>query len=106
MRKYTSDESGSTALGQAGSIFHDTGASAISAPTGQAFVAITIISDTKFDALAVESGFNGCGATASTIGGDVINTGGSGTEFPAGITIYGRWSSVDVNAGAIIAYVG
>ena len=102
MRKYNSDESGSTALGQGGSIYCD--GTAVAASTGTIFVAITIVSDAIFNVLTKESGFNCPGIdAASGVGGDaIVNT----DEFPAGITIYGRWTNIDVTQGAVIAYLG
>lgn len=44
------------------------------------------------------------------IGGQVIGTGSSDNSFPRGLTIYGRWESVSLQAnapqGGIIAYFG
>ena len=36
---------------------------------------------------------------------DPIVLDGSGTEFPAGLTIYGMWDYVELHSGDIIAYV-
>ena len=37
--------------------------------------------------------------------GEVVVTGGSGTVFPKGITIYGFWDRVQIHAGPCICYV-
>ena len=45
-------------------------------------------------------------ASASTVsgtGGDQINV---NNTFPKGITIFGRWTEIDVGAGMVIAYIG
>ena len=107
MRKYTSDESGSTALGQGGSVFIDTADQDITAPTGSVFVAVTIISDAKFNDLIQEDNtqFMGTAGSAATDGppGYIIT---NSDEFPAGITIYGRWTTIDIDAGSVVAYLG
>ena len=36
-------------------------------------------------------------------GGVVIDVSNS---FPAGVTIYGRWSEIDIDSGMLIAYIG
>tara|TARA_Y100001937_G_scaffold122363_1_gene182979 strand:+ start:1596 stop:2027 length:432 start_codon:yes stop_codon:yes gene_type:complete len=35
----------------------------------------------------------------------VLTAGGSGVEFPAGVTIYGMWDNVELHAGSVICYV-
>ena len=37
--------------------------------------------------------------------GEVVITGGSGTVFPKGVTIYGFWDHVELHAGPCICYV-
>jgi hypothetical protein len=39
-------------------------------------------------------------------GAAAIGTGSGGTEFPGGSTIFGRWTSMDVHTGSLIAYIG
>ena len=44
-------------------------------------------------------------ATATTdegTGGKVVDS----VTFPKGVTIYGRWTEIDVNSGGIVAYIG
>ena len=102
MQKYTVQEVDNASLGQGGSIYCD--GTSTTAPTGSAFVAITVVSDAKFSALTKETAFACPGLSAvSSIGGDEIV---AGDEFPAGVTIYGRWTTVNVSAGAIVAYIG
>ena len=114
-------------FGQMGSMFVDTANTQIKPPTGKVFVAITFLADTQLELLATNAG----GLTAATtdpnieyIGTDVAahNAGsasaisGSGgliisntDTFPKGITIYGRWTSVEIGngkTGSLIAYIG
>ena len=116
-------------FGQLGSVFTDTADNQINPPTGMVFVAITFLADTQLELLSTNAG----GLTADTsdaniqyIGTDVAAhnlTDGNATTiegelgqiidntntFPAGITIYGRWTSVEIGAGktgALIAYLG
>ena len=122
LRKYTVVEGQNFAnevgFGQAGSVFIDSdGAS--SPPTGLVFVAITFIDDTIFDAsggLIAENSANFANTEAAAhdnAGGSETTLEGSGGDeidasntFPAGITIYGRWSEIDLTSGMIIAYIG
>ena len=116
-------------FGQLGSMFTDTADNQINPPTGMVFVAITFLADTQLELLGTNAG----GLTADTsdaniqyIGTDVAAhnlTDGNATTiegelgqiidntntFPAGITIYGRWTSVEIGNGkngALIAYLG
>ena len=86
--KYTAAESGSLGLGSAGSKV--TAAAAISGM----FCAITALSDTTFTTLTPED-------SAHPDESDF-----SGITLPAGITIYGRWSTIDPGSGVIVAYNG
>tara|TARA_R100001530_G_scaffold117366_1_gene84494 strand:- start:104 stop:502 length:399 start_codon:yes stop_codon:yes gene_type:complete len=106
-------------LGQAGSIFADGDADLVP-PLGTVFVAITFLDDSTFDSTTgglvaedatkyintVEAAHNLGDAAATSIEGegglivDVSNT------FPAGVTIYGRWTEIDLDSGMIIAYIG
>ena len=110
-----------------GSMFVDTANTQIKPPTGKVFVAITFLADTQLELLATGAG----GLTADTtdpnieyIGTDVAahnagsptNVSGSGgliisntDTFPKGITIYGRWTSIEIGngkTGSLIAYIG
>ena len=106
LHKYTVVEAQNAGLGQAGSIYlHTDNTDTI---TGT-FIAIQIITDCVFN------GTNGLvsvddtmfpntqsGATRIDSDGDPVD----GATFPAGITIYGRWSQIILVSGSIIAYVG
>ena len=117
-------------FGQMGSVFND-GTAAMAPPTGKVFVAITMLTDTTFDTsaglVADNNSANGLeyigtvfardadgtvndaahdeSSSKATLGSggvvvDVSNT------FVAGITIYGRWTSINPAGGHIIAYIG
>ena len=107
-------------FGQLGSGFCDT-TGAFTPPTGKVIVAISFLADTALSALVADTGgyeaadgstgtayFGSAAAvTANGGGADSID---SSQEFPAGLTIFGRWTSVTLNAGmstsGIICYFG
>ena len=122
-------------FGQMGSVYTTHGQDAIKPPTGKVFVAITMLANTVFDdagGLVAERVVVPGATTAdpNTLTGDIFIstdqpahdlaadsetvTEGSGglviddVEFPQGVTIYGRWTEIDIkgSAGAIIAYIG
>lgn len=64
------------------------------------FIAIQCVEDTVFNALTPEDTTNGYG-----VGSYNGNTMASET-IPAGMTIYGRWTTIDLTSGAVIAYIG
>ena len=120
-------------FGQLGSAYTTNGQNAIKPPTGKVFVAITMLADTIFDSdggLVAERQLVSAAAAAdpSTLTGDVyigteqpsqgLSAGSETTDegpeglvvdgvtFPKGVTIYGRWTEIDVNSGGIVAYIG
>ena len=118
-------------FGQLGSIFTDSTATNIKPPVGKVFVAITMIEDTNFDtALGLvadnnsEHGLEYVGSDFARDADGTLNdsahdgvsptaTLGSGGQkvdqsdtFPRGLTIYGRWTAVNLNSGSVIAYIG
>ena len=107
---FTVVESQNVSLGQAGCVFVDT-ATAIVAPAGNVFVAITFLTDVTLDAtgglIAEDSSkWANTEAAASAGGSGGIEIDASNT-FPKGVTIYGRWSEIDLDsAGTLIAYLG
>ena len=42
-------------------------------------------------------------SVAKGTGGDAVDV---SNTFPAGLTIFGRWTEIDLDVGAIIAYIG
>jgi len=106
-------------FGQMGSVFTKASSDAIIPPTNAVFVAITMLEATTFDADGFETEtptkfVNGSSTISNDLDSGAETTdGGSGgarvvvgTTFPAGVTIYGRWTELDVNSGSVIAYIG
>ena len=115
-------------FGQLGSVYTTASSEEINPPTNKVFVAITMLSDTIFDdagGLVADIPLSGSDqyigteqpAHDLTAAGETTDEGTGGliiggtTEadavtFPKGITIYGRWTEIDVYSGAVIAYIG
>ena len=105
-------------LGQAGCVYTAAGSEEINPPLNQAFVAITMITDCTFDSsggliaenaekyMNTEDAAHDLAAGAETSvegsGGQVVDS----VSFPAGITIYGRWTEIDVATGSCVANIG
>jgi hypothetical protein len=117
-------------FGQLGSVYTTASSDAVKPPTNKVFVAITMLSDTVFDAsgglvadnptvrtavtttatagvyIGTEKAANdladGSETTDEGSGGIVVDS----VTFPKGITIYGRWTEIDVSSGGIVAYIG
>ena len=103
-----------------GSVFTAASSDAIVPPTNHIFVAFTVLAAATFDAsggLVAESATqfaNTEDAANDLAAGSETNLEGSGgvqitqtnVDVPAGVTIYGRYTEIDVNAGQIIAYIG
>tara|TARA_R100001594_G_scaffold125003_1_gene161944 strand:+ start:239 stop:589 length:351 start_codon:yes stop_codon:yes gene_type:complete len=111
LQKYTVQEVSNASIGQGGAMFLDT-ATAIVAPAGKVFVAITFLDNTNLDAtgglIAEDSDKWPNTEEAATAGG---GTGGTEIDnsntFPKGLTIYGRWTEIDISGGgSLIAYIG
>tara|TARA_A100001391_G_C4998134_1_gene260010 strand:+ start:47 stop:424 length:378 start_codon:yes stop_codon:yes gene_type:complete len=113
-------------FGQLGSIFHVGGDDAITSDTssysaadaathdiitpGAVFVAITFIEDSVFESSngLVSENAKRFPSTEGVSKGIDLN-GGLVTDsvtFPKGLTIYGRWTQIDLNSGKCIAYIG
>ena len=103
----------SYSFGQLGSGYLDD-TSAFTPPSGKVIVGIQFLQDTELAALTADTAqgndaaFIGFATVAGngTNADDVTNT----ALFPAGMTIYGRWTSVTLAAatttGGIICYFG
>ena len=114
---FTVQEAQNATLGQVGSMFQDS-SGAMSPGTDKVFVAITFITDTIFNAsgglVSVDEHLFINTEAASNAGStdDLGKRGSGGIEiddgniFPAGLTIYGRWTSAKLVSGSVIAYVG
>ena len=103
LQKYSVVEANNLALGQAG-VDYLTDTSTYEPPTGLVVVAITFVEDTIFtNNTTVEStnftsnNVAGSGTNADSFGGDT---------FPAGLTIYGRFTAIDFTSGAAMLYLG
>ena len=95
LHNYTVVESQNIGLGQAGAKFiKDT-----AGHTGS-FVAITMLEDTIFATLTPADTSNGYGV------GSYNGNSMASETIPQGVTIYGRWTTVDLTSGMVIAYVG
>ena len=95
LHKYTVVEAQNASMGQAGAKFISDGEE----HTGT-FVAIQCLEDTVFNALTPDDTTNGYG-----VGSYNGNTMASET-ISAGTTIYGRWTTIDLTSGLVIAYIG
>lgn len=103
-------------FGQYGSVFTSV-AGALTPPANKVFVAIQMINDTTFNtnggliADATQASVvypstldaEGNAVYAQLYGGDAIDVDDS---FKSGTTITGRWTSINIASGAIIAYIG
>ena len=104
------------ALGQQGAMFLDA-VGAIEPPTNRVFVAIQLLEDCTFnstDGLVAET-TNRCFNTNSAAHNAITATASQGkggkqvdvnNVFPAGMTLYGRWTKLTLAGGACIAYFG
>ena len=106
----TVQESNNAALGQGGSMFIDDNATC-TPPAGQVFISITVLCSATFTAdatgLAAQDStkYISTTGTASTSSppGQLID---AANVFPTGITLHGRWTSIDLVSGVVIAYIG
>lgn len=105
-------------LGQAGSVYTAASSEEINPPLNQVFVAITMVTDCTFDSIGgliaedAEKFINTDDAAHDLAAGAETSVEGSGgavvdsVSFPAGMTIYGRWTEIDVATGSCVAYIG
>jgi len=113
----------SYSFGQLGSMMI-IGSGAHTPPTGKVFVAITMITDCQFDnttglvadndvANGLEYMGTGTAAHDAALSPDLGESGTGGDAvansivFPKGVTIYGRWTSIDIASSQhCVAYIG
>ena len=95
LHKLTVVEAGNASLGQAGAKF----ISDTAEHTGS-FVAITMLEDTIFSVLTPSDTSDGYGV------GSYNGNSMASETIPQGVTIYGRWTTVDLASGMVIAYIG
>jgi len=105
-------------FGQLGSVFTNASSDAIKPPTNKVFIAITMVTDTVFDSTGgLIAGDENKFISTDHQSGDLADgsettdegSGGKNVDsiiFPAGLTIYGRWTEIDINSGDVIAYIG
>jgi len=77
--------------------------------TDKVFVAITFLADTVFDNSGLTSDDNTMYPNDTVASTGIDANGGAvtdGVTFPKGVTIYGRWTSILLDSGSCIAYVG
>ena len=77
--------------------------------TTKDFVAITFLEDTVFDNAGLTSDDNTIFINYTVASTGIDADGGAvtdGVTFPKGLTIYGRWTSILLDSGKCIAYVG
>ena len=104
LQKFTIQEAQNASLGQAGVAFLS-GTGTYTPPTGQVVVAIQFVEDSLFDS---------SDATTADENWPTDAQGGPGTgsvainqsTMLAGITIYGRWKTVALDAGKAFLYLG
>ena len=108
IRKYSSQVVDNISIGQAGSILIDQGtADADADPLIGVFVAIQFIEDTVIAKLSAETAelypaSNGKSTSIDANAGSYATA----VTFPQGMTIFGRWTSLNLTSGACIAYIG
>ena len=108
-------------FGQLGSAhLHNDAGTTLTPPDGMVIVAIQFLAETQLDVLTCDTSnsvtYGGTESNNSYFGIANANTGGNGeavdtgVKFPKGLTIYGRWTVVSLNAaqtaGGIICYFG
>jgi len=100
LHKLTVQEAQNVSMGQNGATF----ISDNDAHTGK-FIGIQIVEDTVFSVLTpYDSDF--LYGTAAAAGFDSNGDNCASVTFPAGMTIYGRWKTIDLTSGKVIAYRG
>ena len=116
LHSYTVQEAQNSSMGQVGSVYTASGSDAIKPPTGAVFVAITMITDCTFDASAglvaedaqkyinTETAAHDLASADGSLGegGQVVDS----VVFTSGLTIYGRWTEIDVSVGSCVVYIG
>ena len=123
MAKNSLHDLASGAFGQNGSVFINSQATVKPNDPDQYFHAITFVTNTQFqnnaDGLVsnvseratrttTTSALTDVSMSFNSTNGGELGTGGSPTGtivFPAGLTIYGRWSQVKLQSGQCVAYL-
>ena len=104
-------------FGQLGSAYLRDADTDFTPPSGLVIVAITVIETCEFNELVADtSGYTAAdGSEGVAYFGTAAQVGMNGTnsdpvnaadDFPTGMTIYGRWTKVNIDQGKIILYFG
>ena len=107
LHTYTVQEAQNATMGQAGSVFVKAASGNMdlsSNADGIVVVAIQIVEDAVFSALTAQDSDRCVGSATSTIYD--ADSSVSSITFPAGMTIYGRWTEVNPSTGSGICYLG
>ena len=105
---FTVVEAQNVAMGQSGNAYVDTEGK-YTPPSGTKILAITTLTDVEFAELTPESTDSWFGTTEDSPGsGTASDKVTSSDAFIAGITIYGRWNSFELNSAGdkVIVYFG
>ncbi len=123
MAKNSLHDLASGAFGQNGSVFINSQNTVKPNDIDQYFHAITFVTNTQFQANAdglvsnvseratrttTTSALTDVSMSFNSTNGGELGTGGSPTGtivFPAGLTIYGRWSQIKLQSGQCVAYL-
>lgn len=123
MAKNSLHDLASGAFGQNGSVFINSTNTVTPNDPDQHFHAITFVTNTRFQANAdglvsntsdhatrttTTSGLTDVSMSFNSTNGGQLGTGGSPTGtivFPAGLTVYGRWSQIKLHSGQCVAYL-
>ena len=113
LNTYTVHEAQNASLGQGGSALI-TGTALSTVVAGKSIVAITFLENTQFHADGlIQEDVDGLAArdiwvNSATASVNSISNGSStdGEVFAAGVTIYGRWTSVRLSSGKVMVYLG
>ena len=105
--KYTVQEAQNISLGQAG-VAYLSDTSTYTPPTGQVVVAMTFLTDSKFDSADAKVAEDPLRwPTYSDAGPGTNSDAFAGDTMPAGVTIYGRWTAVAFDTGSqVVLYLG
>ena len=104
VKSFTIEEAHNVTMGQSGTCYVEAGSGAFSPINGKVVVAIQILTDATFSALTAEDSNHCVGSGTSTE--HTNDTSLTGVSISAGLTIFGRWTTVDPSAGSVICYLG
>tara|TARA_R100001530_G_scaffold37412_1_gene29084 strand:- start:564 stop:872 length:309 start_codon:yes stop_codon:yes gene_type:complete len=100
---YSLTDAAMVQLGQTGSAYFNS-QDTYTPQSGKVVIAIQVIDDCVFssDTVAESTNFTDQDTAEGGTNADVFG----GDTFPAGVTIYGRWTAVDLASGAVMLYMG